>query len=164
MKIHSIDDVRRNHSIEHATVTLLLERGAGAPMGGYSIPPGFVIWSRATLDDVSLAAQDAMDLLKAGHSDLAISPYCGTNIAAYAVVGGLTAKLVIGRRKGFWAVAGGVATALIAAALLGKPLGRFFQSHFTTLPDVSGAELMGIRQILKSPVLVVWFGTKYPRN
>ena len=54
LKIPLVDSVRRNHAIEHATVTLMLERGMRVPMGGYSISPGFIIWSRASPEDVPL--------------------------------------------------------------------------------------------------------------
>ena len=101
MRIALLESVRRNHAIEHATVTLLLERGVPAPMGGYSIGPGFVVWSRGSIDDVALAAQDALDLLKAGNSELAISPYCGTNIVTFALVGALAAKDFLGSQEEF---------------------------------------------------------------
>ncbi len=164
MKISIVDNVRRNHAIEHATVTLLLERGAHAPMGGYSISPGFVIWSRASLNDVSIAARDALDLLKAGNSDLAISPFCGTNIVTYVLVGALAAKIFSGRRNTFWSMVRGSVAALIAAAFLGRPLGRLFQRHFTTLPYVESAQVLEIRQILAYPVSVVWVRTSHKNS
>lgn len=159
MKIALLDNVRRNHAIEHATVTLLLERGARAPMGGYSLSPGFVIWSRASLEDVALAARDALDLLNAGESDLAISPYCGTNIVTYTVVGALAARIFAGSKKNFWSLVRGAVAALVAAAILGRPLGRLIQRHFTTLPNVTGVELVEIRELFKNPVTVVWVST-----
>ena len=159
MRVALMENVRRNHAIEHATVTLLLERGARAPMGGYSIGPGFVIWSRASEDEVALAARDALYLLKAGDSELAISPYCGTNIVAFALVGALAAKIFSGQKKSFWSTVRGVAAALVAATLLGRPLGRLLQRHFTTLPHVEGVEFIEIRQLLKRPVSVVWVST-----
>ena len=137
----------------------MLERGMRAPMGGYSISPGFIIWSRASLEDVSLAARDALDLLKAGNADLAISPYCGTNIVSFVVVGALAAKIFAGSNKGVWSILRGAAAALLAAVLLGRPLGRLIQRHFTTLPDVEGVELVEIRELSRTPVSIVWVRT-----
>lgn len=154
-----MENVRRNHAIEHATVTLMLERGVPAPMGGYSIGPGFVVWSRGSMDDVAAAARDALDLLKAGNSELAISPYCGTNIVTFAVVGALAAKLFSGRKKTFWSFVRGSVAAIVAATLLGKPLGRLLQRHCTTLPYVEAVELVEIRELSKKPVSVVWIRT-----
>ena len=159
MKIALMENVRRNHAIEHATVTLMLERGVPAPMGGYSIGPGFIIWSRGTTDDVAFAARDALDLLKAGNSELAISPYCGTNIVTFALVGALAAKIFSGRRKTFWSAVRGTVAAVVAAMLLGRPLGRFLQRHCTTLPYVEAVELVEIRELSKTPVSVVWIRT-----
>lgn len=160
MKIPMIDNVRRNHAIEHATVTLMLERGSATPMGGYSISPGFVIWSRASVEDVALAARDALDLLKAGNSDLAVSPYCGTNIVTYAVIGALAARIFAGRKKTFWAALRGGVAAVVAAALLGRPLGRLLQRHFTTLPYVEGVEFAEIRHLASvGAVSIVWIRT-----
>ena len=159
MRIPLAERVRRNHAIEHATVTLMLERGMRAPMGGYSISPGFIIWSRASHEDVSLAARDALDLLKAGNSELAISPYCGTNIVSFVVVGALAARIFAGSKRNFWSILRGAAAAIVAAVLLGRPLGRFIQRHFTTLPDVEGVELVEIRELLRTPVSIVWIRT-----
>ena len=161
MKIPVIDDVRRNHAIEHAVVTLLLERGARVPMGGYSIPSGFVIWSRSRVEEVSLATRDAIALLKAGNSDLAISPFCGTNIATCALVGALAAKIFSGRKKTRFSTLRGIVAAMAAVAFLGRPLGRLFQRHFTTLPYIEGVEVLEIRQILASPVSVVWISMSH---
>ncbi len=164
LKIPLADSVRRNHAIEHATVTLMLERGMRVPMGGYSISPGFIIWSRASPEDVALAARDALDLLKAGNSELAISPYCGTNIVSFVVVGALAAKIFAGSNKGVWSILRGAAAALLAAVLLGRPLGRLIQRHFTTLPDVEGVELVEIRELLRTPVSIVWVRTSLDVN
>ena len=159
MRIALMESVRRNHAIEHATVTLMLERGVPAPMGGYSIGPGFVIWSRGSVDDVALAAGDALDLLKAGNSELAISPYCGTNIVTFAVVGALAARIFSGRKRTFWSTVRGSVAAVIAAMLLGRPLGRLLQRYCTTLPHVEGVELVEIRELFKKSVSVVWIKT-----
>ena len=159
MRIALMESVRRNHAIEHATVTLMLERGVPAPMGGYSIGPGFVIWSRGSIDDVALAAQDALDLLKAGNSDLAISPYCGTNIVTFALVGALAARIFAGRKRTFWSIVRGSVAAVLAATLLGRPLGRLLQRHCTTLPYVEAVKLVEIRELSKKPVSLVWIRT-----
>ena len=164
MKIRLMESVRRNHAIEHATVTLMLERGARTPMGGYSISSGFIIWSRASVEEVSLAARDALDLLKAGNADLAISPYCGTNIVTYAVVGAIAARIFSGAKKNFWSVLRGAVAALVAVTILGRPLGRLIQRHFTTLPDVEAVELVEIRELFKNPVSVVWISTTTRRD
>ena len=159
MGVPALDKTRRNHGLEHATVALLLERGVSPPMGGYSVPSGFVIWSTASTEVVSDAAQEALRLMKSGHSDLAVSPFCGTNLVVGAAIGGIAALIATGGKRGFWAGARGALAALVASATLSRPVGKFVQRHFTTLPDVERLEIRDTRQILNRPVSVVWIRT-----
>ena len=158
MPIGPIVRVRKNHALEHATVAVLLERGSVPPLGGYSLPSGFVIWARATPDDVSAAAREALLLLEEGHSDLAISSYCGTNFVAAALMGGLT-SLVVGRGRGLWPRVRGAAAGLVVASLLSRPVGKFVQRQFTTQADVHGTEITSVRVLKDLPISVVWFST-----
>ena len=157
--VPALDKTRRNHGLEHATVALLLERGVSPPMGGYSVPSGFVIWSNASPEIVSDAAHEALRLMKAGHSDLAVSTFCGTNLVVGALIGGLAALIASGGKRGFWAGARGALAALVASSTLSRPVGNFVQRHFTTLPDVEDLEIGATRQLLKRPVSVVWIRT-----
>ena len=143
----TIDKVRRNHALEHATVARLLERGMRTPMGGYSIASGFFIWGRVSRREVMEAAEEALQLLKAGHKDLAISPYCGTNIVATVVIGGLVSTIVSRKKRGFWSNVRGAAAGLIAASLLGRPIGKLMQRRFTTLAEVTGLEIGSVRMM-----------------
>ena len=83
-----LNNVRRNHALEHGTVTMLLEAGARTPLGGYSTSGGFFIFGRASLEEVRTAAQEALASLQSGREELAISPHCGTNLATAALLGG----------------------------------------------------------------------------
>ena len=156
----TIDRARRNHALEHATVTLLLERGVKPPLGGYSVPSGFFIWSPAPPDEVGAASREALRLLKAGHSGLAVSPYCGTNWVASVLVGSAAALVAAGGRRGFWASARAAIAAVAVVSILGKPVGRFLQRRFTTLPDLERVEIEPVQTLLDSgggvPVNVVW--------
>ena len=157
--VPALDKTRRNHGLEHATVALLLERGVTPPMGGYSVPSGFVIWSSASPEVVSDAAHEALRLMKSGHSDLAVSPFCGTNLVVGALIGGLAALIASGGKRGFWAGARGAIAALVASTTLSRPVGRFVQRHFTTLPDVEHLEIGATRQLIRRPISVVWIRT-----
>ena len=160
MGVPALDKTRRNHGLEHATVTLLLERGVSAPMGGYSVASGFVIWSTASPDVVADAAGEALRLMQTGQSELAVSPYCGTNLVVGALIGGLAALVASGGKRGFWAGARGAIAALVASSVLSRPVGNFVQRHFTTLPDVESLEIAAIRQFIRRPVSVVWIRTE----
>ena len=151
--------IRRNHALEHATVALLLERGARPPMGGYSVAGGYLIWSKAPAAQVTEASADALDLLRAGHSDLAISPYCGTNIVASALLGGLAATLVRGKSRGIGANFRAAIAAIATASLLSRPVGGFIQRWVTTESEPAGLQINSVREILRSPLSVVWVST-----
>ena len=95
-----ISRIRRNHAIEHATVSLLMARGIKPPLGGYSTAGGFLIIGGVTLEEVSEATLEALGRLKGGESGLAVSPFCGTNLVTGALLAGAAAALVMGNSKG----------------------------------------------------------------
>ena len=143
-----ISRVRRNHAIEHATVSLLMSRGIRPPLGGYSTAGGYFIFGRVTLDEVSQAAHEALARLRDGESGLAVSPFCGTNLVAGALLAGAAAALVMGNSRGKrlqrLPVVG---IAAIAATMLARPVGNALQRRYTTLSDASGVEIDEVRQV-----------------
>ena len=131
--------VRRNHALEHATVTLLLERGVVPPLGGYSTSGGFFIFGRVPTDVLQEVVAEALAGLEGGNEDLAISPHCGTNLAVGTLIGVLLANAIIGRRREGrlkrlpFAIMG-----LAVGAALGRPVGNVLQRRFTTLARMDG--------------------------
>ena len=158
MPIAGIGRVRKNHALEHATVAVLLERGTAPPLGGYSLPSGFLIWAKAPASEVLDAAEDALLLLKDGHSDLAVSSYCGTNFVAAALLGGVAA-LIAGQGCGLWPRVRGAAVGLVAASVLSRPVGKLLQRRLTTEARLYGTEITSARVLKKAPLTVVWFST-----
>ena len=151
MTVAWIDRIRRNHALEHATVSRLLERGTGLPpLGGYSLPGGFIVWGKASPEEVSTAAREALQLLKQGHSDLGVSPHCGTNIVAAAVLGGLAA-FIAGRGRGVWPMVRGAAVGLIVAGTLSQPVGKLIQRRLTINADQAGVEIRSARGVEEGP-------------
>ena len=159
-RITAIERTRRNHALEHATVALLLERGAKPPLGGYSLPSGFVIWAKSEPEAVSDAATEALRLLKDGYGELAISPYCGTNFAASLALGGIAAYLA-GRGRGILPKLRGALVGIAVAGALGQPVGRLVQRRLTVRADVGGVEIETVRALRDAPLAVVWFGTTH---
>ena len=139
---------RQNHGLEHATVAILMARGMRPPLGGYSTPGGFFIIGRATTEDVASAAGDALAQMKAGHRDLAVSPYCGTNLATGALLAALISGAIMRRSRSRAGRMRAAALAAIGATLGGRPLGQIIQRHFTTLADVDDLHITGIRRLL----------------
>ena len=142
-----IDRVRRNHAIEHATIAILAARGHRPPMGGYSTPGGFWVYGNIPSDDVADAVEDAMERLRAGESRLAVSPYCGTNLAVGIVGAVLLAGLVRKRVASRAARVPLVAAAVLGAVLARRPLGMAAQRELTTLSEVGDAEIVGVRRM-----------------
>lgn len=153
-----IEAVRRNHGLEHATVSLLLERGTVPPLGGYSVPGGFVVWSKAAPEVLIDAARDALQLLEEGHSDLAVSAHCGTNFVVAALLGGITAYLT-GRGRGLVPVIRGAVLGLLVVKTLSQPIGKLIQRNVTVKADPAGMEIESVRVLRLSPVTVVWVST-----
>ena len=78
---------KRNHGLEHGTITLLLSGvKAPQPMAGYSTPAGFLVVGSLATDAVRESAEEALRRMKAGEAELAVSPFCGTNIVVGAAL------------------------------------------------------------------------------
>lgn len=130
-----VDRTRRNHGLEHATITILSQRHRGLSLVGRSTPNGFHLYGDITTEQLESAVQEALRRMKAGEASLAVHPNCGTNfvtagiaagVAAY--VGFLGANSATARRDRLPLV-----TLLATAALmLAQPLGLEFQRHITT--------------------------------
>lgn len=153
-----IGAIRKNHGLEHATVSLLLERGVTPPLGGYSVPGGFIVWGKTSPGVVTDAARDALLLLEDGHSDLAVSAYCGTNLVVTVVLGGVAAYLA-GRGRGLGPILRGATVGILVAKILGQPVGKLIQRKVTVESDPAGMAIKSVRVLRRSSVCVVWIST-----
>ncbi len=141
----TLTQVRRNHALEHATVSLMLEEGVRGPLGGYSLPWGFFIVGNLSTEQLERIVETARSSLSAGNSEMAISPHCGTNIALAALLSGVLSRLALGRSKRFrWKRLPFVLGAVVLGTLLSRPLGNAVQRHLTTLPDIGALEVVCI--------------------
>ena len=147
MGITVIDRVRQNHAIEHGTVAVLLERGARTPLGGNATPGGFNIYGYVSQEDVDSASSEALRRLQGGDSELAVSPFCGTNLMVGALLAGLVLGAIMGRSRGRFRRLPLAAIGVVGSTLLGRPLGNIVQRHLTTLADVERVEITGIGRI-----------------
>ena len=139
--------VRVNHGLEHATIAALLGDGVRTPLGGYSTANGFYIYGRVTTEQLRSAAESALGAMVQGARDLAVSPYCGTNLAIGALVAGTISALLSGRsnrkRRRVPALAAGIAVSV----LVSRPLGAWVQRRFTTSAEMDGVSITGIRRL-----------------
>jgi hypothetical protein len=144
MLLDLIKAVRRNHALEHATAAVLANKmKSGTRIAGRATISGFHIYGNISNEEVSQAAHEGLTRLKHGEHDLAVSPYCGTNLVASAVLAGLASFLVLrGSKRNR-----NLSTAILAsltALIIAQPIGRVAQKHLTTSPDVTAVDIADI--------------------
>ncbi len=143
-------ETRRNHALEHATLKILGPKYPGRPIGGHSNPTGFFILGDVNMDDLRAAADEALTRLRAGESDLAIHPGCGTNYATSGLLAGSLAWFgMSGRspwRKRIWRLPFVLGLTVIAWEL-SKPLGPALQARVTTESNLGNLEIVDISRV-----------------
>lgn len=145
-----IDAVRRNHGLEHATVTVLLARRGPLRLAGRASGDGFFILGAVDEQLLLSCAREGLARLQRGEAALAISPLCGTNIAVTGALTAATTMAVLARdrhratRDRF----GNAFVASMFAVVAAQPLGRLVQRYLTTRADLDGVELVGVRTLL----------------
>ena len=138
-----LEDVRRNHALEHATVSLLISRlGPHIRLIGRSTGAGFFIYGNLNPDVVAECARDGLHRLQRGQSHWALTNLCGTNIATAGILAGLSTLAVVENtrkdRLGNAMIAGTI------AVIISQPLGRLLQRYVTTSPNLAETEIVSI--------------------
>jgi hypothetical protein len=141
--------IRRNHSLEHATVHVLQQRLGRVGLVGHSDWRGFTLYGSVDTAEVKLAAHEALRRLRQGQSDLAVHPRCGTVIATTGIMTALAAFLAVSldggpRRRFRWGSLPMAMLATTAAAILAQPIGMALQERYTTDPDPGNLEIKNI--------------------
>jgi hypothetical protein len=141
-----IGNVRRNHALEHATVSLLISKlGPDIRLVGRAVNDGFYIYGNIPTEMLRQCAAEGLSRLKQGESFWAVTPLCGTNIATAGIIASMASMAVSGNGKR----GDRLPTAMIAGivgVLLAQPLGRLLQKHVTTSPDLADTEIVGIER------------------
>jgi len=139
LDIPAVDRTRRNHGLEHATITVLSNRVRGVSLVGRSTPYGFHLYGNVSTQQLSDASEEALQRMKAGEVNLALHPNCGTNFVTAGIAAGLAAYL------GFMGANSGsarrerlplVAVMATAALILAQPFGMEIQRYITTSGDM----------------------------
>ena len=143
-----LSHIRKNHAMEHATITLLTEAMPHVSFSGYSFVRGFWIMGKAELQDVQKAAEMAHARMKNGEKKLAIHPGCGTNIAVTGLCSAAAAMLTTFAESDDdtpWERFSAYTTAGMIGALAGRPLGPMVQKNITTDADVRDLTIVSIK-------------------
>lgn len=144
-----IGAVRRNHALEHGTVTLMLDRlGPDTRLAGRAVPDGFYIYGKIPTEVIASSAGEALARFKDGEAGLAVTPLCGTNIAVAALMTGVAAVVAMGngRKQSRVSRLPAVCMAAMAAIVAAQPVGSLVQKYLTTSPDLDDAEIVGVQR------------------
>jgi len=143
-------ETRQNHALEHATLTILSPKYPAVPMGGHSNPTGFFILGDVHVDDLRGAAEEALGRLRAGESNLAVHPGCGTNYATSGLLAGSLAWFGLkgngAWHKKLWRIPF-ILPLVILAWGLSKPLGPQLQAKVTTEANLGAMEIVSVQKI-----------------
>jgi hypothetical protein len=128
--------IRRNHGLEHATLTILAQRFPGVPMAGHSTAAGFRLMGNVPTEAVQTAAEEALRRMQGGEAKLAVHPNCGTNFVTAGTLSGLAGAAAMfgaGRRMRDKVERIPVAIVMATLALIAAyPLGLKVQEKVTT--------------------------------
>ncbi|UCC86008.1 MAG: hypothetical protein JSV81_14250 [Anaerolineales bacterium] len=151
-----VSRIRRNHGLEHATIHVLLQRNPLLSLVGRSDWGGYSIYGQISLDQLELAAREALARLQAGESELAVHPRCGTTLAASGVLSGVAAFVALGlgrsRSRFRWAYLPEALLAATAAAIIAQPLGVLLQQYVTTSGDADHLHIARVYKQRGGPV------------
>ncbi|MDK2800066.1 MAG: hypothetical protein PWP27_1812 [Clostridiales bacterium] len=144
-KIASNKQIRKNHSLEHATVNVLEERyGKALKIGGLAYSNGFSL-SGPDLPspyEVLDAAREGIYRMTKGETYLALHPRCGTSIATSTFLLSLGFIIVLFFFDHLSLL--NIAVVFTLANILAKPLGLTVQRFFTTHTDIKDISIIDI--------------------
>ncbi|MEX0682884.1 MAG: DUF6391 domain-containing protein [Dehalococcoidia bacterium] len=141
-----IDRIRRNHGLEHATITLMLARQGPTRVLGRSDHGGFYVYARVETDRLREYAEEALARMQRGEANLAISPMCGTNIVVAGVLAGVGSSIALGRSERGEGIPRAIMASLLAV-VASQPIGRLVQKYATTSPDMGGVSIVSVERV-----------------
>ena len=143
----AINSIRRNHALEHATITLMLANQGPMRVIGRAGTDGFYVYANVARDRLEEFAHEALGRLQRGEASLAVSPLCGTNIAVAGVLAGAASFVALAGRRSFFDGLSRAVTASMIAIVASQPLGRLIQKNYTTSPDLGGMRIVSVEKV-----------------
>jgi hypothetical protein len=144
-RVARADQVRRNHALEHAAITIVTERYPHLFLRGRSNRKGFYIFGEISTPELESAVQEALMRLRAGDKELAIHPRCGTNLAVAGILSGLSAAAAasLKPRQNRYSYA---ILASLASLMVAPQIGDAAQRHVTTLAELGSLRVDGVQR------------------
>jgi len=113
-------------------------------MVGRATGDGYYLYADIPTELLEEATHEALRRMKSGEGYLAVSPFCGTNLAVAGALAGVASMVTMGTGNRSQKVPN-VILASMLAVLAAQPLGRIVQRYLTTSADVGDTEIVGIR-------------------
>ncbi len=142
-----ISRIRRNHGLEHASLTILSLNDPTLALAGISFPAGFFILGEVETGQLRAAVFQALNRMQNGEKHLAIHPNCGTNHVTSGVVAGLLAWLGMSGARNKREKLGRlpmVISLVTLSILYTRPLGPIIQERITTSGDPANLQIVDI--------------------
>jgi len=149
MLLPLITKIRRNHGLEHATIHILSRRNTNLSLVGRSDWGGFTLYGPVDTSEVQHAANEALQRLRQGETNLAVHPRCGTVLATTGLLTALAAFLAItldgdSQKRIRWSSIPAAILAATAAAILAQPVGMVLQKELTITGNPGNLEIKNI--------------------
>ncbi len=158
LDLNPLSHVRRNHALEHATLSILAKKNPKLSLVGNSDVRGFWVFGEVSTEELQQAVDEAAARLKHGEHNLAIHPYCGTNFVTAGVVAGGAAWLgMLGSSEGLRRKLDRlpVVVSLVTLGLvLAQPLGPLMQARVTTDAEIGDLKVYEITEYMRHDVPV----------
>lgn len=156
MITESLNRVRRNHGLEHATIHILSETHKQFSAQGNSTLAGFHlnIYGDVSEAEVAGAVAEALSRLRQGQSHLAVHPNCGTVLVTTAVMSTLAAMapLALEQRrdqsgKALWNALPSSMIAVVGALIVSRPVGIQLQARYTVDGNPGDLRVESVRRV-----------------
>ncbi|HEX77852.1 MAG TPA: hypothetical protein G4O03_05500 [Dehalococcoidia bacterium] len=140
----AIKALRQNHALEHATISLLLQKvGLHTRLMGQATPGGFYIYGDVPTEMVAEAASEALSRLQKGEVRLAVSPFCGTNFVVAGILAATATIVALGRKNWLRRLPNAI-LASVLGVLVAQPLGGLTQRYITASTDLVNVRIKGV--------------------
>lgn len=142
-----ISRIRRNHGLEHASLSILSLNDPTLALAGISFPAGFIILGDVDTGQLRSAVFQALNRMQNGEKHLAIHPNCGTNYVTSGITAGLLAWLGMSgardRRQKLDRLP--LVISLVTLAFIyTRRLGPIIQGRITTSGEPAGLRIVDI--------------------
>jgi hypothetical protein len=163
LALPAVDRTRRNHGLEHATLTMLARRNPQLRLVGRSTAAGFYLYGNVSTEAVQTAVSEALEHLQDGEAELAVHPNCGTNFVIAGFAAACAAYLGFVGADNWrerWSRLPLVALLSTVAVMAAQPVGLAVQRDITTSGDMRDLAVTRIERNQTGAFVTHFVGTE----